>query len=101
MAAIITDQIRILNAGNFVAGVSNAMNVIGSVENKRCIIVEDLGDSGGTICNAEKACNPSTGLSPIVYTYLSEGNLASVRGRFGVFLSWLSISGASSFNMAT
>ena len=26
MAAIITDQIRILNAGNFVAGVSNASN---------------------------------------------------------------------------
>ena len=26
MAAIITDQIRILNAGNFIAGVSNASN---------------------------------------------------------------------------
>ena len=36
-------------------GVSNAMNVIGSVENKKCIIVDDLVDSGGTICNAAKA----------------------------------------------
>tara|TARA_Y100000996_G_scaffold414266_1_gene404656 strand:- start:108 stop:1034 length:927 start_codon:yes stop_codon:yes gene_type:complete len=36
-------------------GVSNAMNVIGSVENKKCIIIDDLVDSGGTICNAAKA----------------------------------------------
>ena len=52
-------------------GVSNAMNVIGSVENKRCIIVDDLVDSGGTICNAAKALLDNGATS--VYGYCSHG----------------------------
>ena len=31
------------------------MNVIGSVKEKTCIIIDDLVDSGGTICNAADA----------------------------------------------
>ena len=36
-------------------GQSEVMNVIGEVKNKTCIIIDDLIDSGGTICNAADA----------------------------------------------
>ena len=36
-------------------GKSEVMNVIGSVKGKTCIIIDDLVDSGGTICNAADA----------------------------------------------
>ena len=52
-------------------GVSNAMNVIGSVEGKKCIIVDDLVDSGGTICNAAKALKDNGATE--VYGYCSHG----------------------------
>ncbi|WCR57914.1 ribose-phosphate diphosphokinase [Wolbachia endosymbiont of Ctenocephalides felis wCfeJ] len=34
------------------AGTSEVMNVIGDVANKNCVIVDDIVDSGGTLCNA-------------------------------------------------
>lgn len=37
------------------AGTSQVMNVIGEVANKNCIIVDDIVDSGGTLCNAALA----------------------------------------------
>ncbi len=37
------------------AGVSKVMNVIGDVRGKSCILVDDLVDSGGTLCNAAVA----------------------------------------------
>ncbi|MDB5371361.1 MAG: phosphoribosylpyrophosphate synthetase [Belnapia sp.] len=37
------------------AGVSEVMNVIGEVQGRDCIIVDDIIDSGGTHCNAAKA----------------------------------------------
>jgi ribose-phosphate pyrophosphokinase len=37
------------------AGVSEVMNVIGDVEGRDCILVDDLTDSGGTHCNAAEA----------------------------------------------
>jgi len=37
------------------AGVSEVMNVIGEVKGRTCILVDDILDSGGTLCNAAAA----------------------------------------------
>jgi ribose-phosphate pyrophosphokinase len=37
------------------AGVSEVMNIIGEVEGRRCILIDDIVDSAGTLCNAAEA----------------------------------------------
>ena len=56
------------------AGVSEVMNIIGDVSNRHCILVDDIVDSGGTLCNAAEALIAAGGLS--VSAYISHGVLS-------------------------
>jgi ribose-phosphate pyrophosphokinase len=56
------------------AGISEVMNIIGDVENKNCIIVDDMVDSGGTLCQAAEALIEKNAIS--VSAYISHGVLS-------------------------
>lgn len=56
------------------AGVSEVMNIIGEVSGKRCIIVDDIVDSGGTLCNAAQALIDCGAIS--VSAYITHGVLS-------------------------
>ncbi len=56
------------------AGVSEVMNIIGDVEGRDCILVDDIVDSAGTLCNAAKALKEHGAKS--VLAYVSHGVLS-------------------------
>jgi len=56
------------------AGVSEVMNIIGEVDGKNCIIVDDMVDSGGTLCNAADALLDKGATS--VSAYITHGVLS-------------------------
>jgi ribose-phosphate pyrophosphokinase len=56
------------------AGVSEVMNVIGDVDGHRCILVDDIIDSGGTLCNAADALLAAGAVS--VQAYATHGVLS-------------------------
>ena len=56
------------------AGVSEVMNIIGEIDDRHCILVDDTVDSGGTLCNAAEALMAAGGLS--VSAYISHGVLS-------------------------
>ena len=56
------------------AGESEVMNIIGEVENKTCILLDDIADSAGTLCNAAKALK-NYGATEI-YSYIAHGVLS-------------------------
>jgi ribose-phosphate pyrophosphokinase len=63
------------------AGVSEVMNVIGDVDGRDCILVDDICDSGGTLCNAASALIKNGAKSVSVYVthgVLSGGAVARI-----------------------
>jgi ribose-phosphate pyrophosphokinase len=56
------------------AGESEVMNVIGEVDNRTCILIDDIVDSGGTLVNAADALIKQGATD--VYAYISHGVLS-------------------------
>ncbi len=56
------------------AGQSEVMNIIGDVEGRRCIIVDDIVDSAGTLCNAAAALREAG--ASAVHGYVSHAVLS-------------------------
>ena len=68
------------------AGVSEVMNVIGDVENRHCVLVDDIVDSGGTLINAAQAlvANGATSASVYVTHGVLSGEAATRIGASGL-----------------
>lgn len=56
------------------AGVSEVMHIIGDVKDRTCILVDDIVDSGGTLCNAAEALKNAGAKS--VHAYITHGVLS-------------------------
>ena len=64
-------------------GESEVMNIIGEVEGRHCILIDDIIDSGGTLCNAAQALLDQGAKSVAAYIthgVLSGGAVAKVSG---------------------
>ena len=65
------------------AGESEVMNIIGDVSGRSCILVDDIVDSGGTICNAAEALIAKGAKDVCAYAthgVLSGGAVARIAG---------------------
>jgi ribose-phosphate pyrophosphokinase len=63
------------------AGVSEVVNVIGDVAGRCCVLVDDIVDSGGTLCNAAQALLDAGATKVVAYVthgVLSAGAVARV-----------------------
>ena len=56
------------------AGESEVMNIIGDVNDKVCILLDDIADSAGTLCNAAEALRKSGAKE--IYSYIVHGVLS-------------------------
>ncbi len=70
----INSELAIVDKRRPKAGVSEVMNIIGEVSGKNCIIIDDMVDSGGTLCNAADALIAKGAKS--VSAYITHGVLS-------------------------
>ena len=56
------------------AGESEVMNIIGEINNKTCILLDDIADSAGTLCNAAMALKKNGAKE--IYSYIVHGVLS-------------------------
>ncbi len=70
----INSSIAIIDKRRPTPGKSEVMNIVGSVKNKNCVIVDDIIDSGGTIVNAAKALKGKGAKD--VYVYITHAVLS-------------------------
>jgi ribose-phosphate pyrophosphokinase len=74
LAKRIDAQLAIVDKRRERPGESEVMNVIGEVKGKSCILVDDIIDSGGTLCNAADALLEKGAKE--VYAYITHGVLS-------------------------
>ena len=67
LAKRLTSDLAIIDKRRERAGVSEVMHVIGDVSDRDCILVDDIIDSGGTLCNAAAALITNGARSASVY----------------------------------
>ena len=56
------------------AGISEIMHIIGEVKNKTCVLLDDIADSAGTLCNAANALKENGAKE--IYSYIAHGVLS-------------------------
>jgi len=74
IASRIDADLAIIDKRRERAGVSEVMNIIGDVRGRRCIMVDDIVDSAGTLCNAAEALMKAGALG--VSAYVTHGVLS-------------------------
>ncbi len=83
MARRLNCDLAIIDKRREKAGVAEVMNIIGEVEGRDCILIDDIVDSGGTLCNAAEALLKNGARSASVYVthgVLSGGAVARIAG---------------------
>jgi ribose-phosphate pyrophosphokinase len=81
IAKRIDAELAIIDKRREAAGVSEVMNVIGDVKDRDCILIDDIVDSAGTLCNASVALMDHGAKSVCAYVthgVLSGGAVARV-----------------------
>ncbi|CAN7407224.1 MULTISPECIES: ribose-phosphate pyrophosphokinase [Neorhizobium] len=81
LAKRIDCQLAIVDKRRERAGESEVMNVIGDISGKDCLLIDDIVDSGGTLCNAAEALlkNGATSVTAyITHGVLSGGAVARI-----------------------
>jgi ribose-phosphate pyrophosphokinase len=74
LASRLNADLAIIDKRRERAGVSEVMNIIGDVEGRHCVLVDDIVDSGGTLCNAAVALMEKGAVS--VHAYVTHGVLS-------------------------
>ncbi|MCU7611788.1 ribose-phosphate diphosphokinase [Anaplasma capra] len=67
-------QVAVIDKYRESPGVSEVMHVIGNVKDRHCLIMDDIVDSGGTLCNAAAALKTRGAAS--VHAYVTHGVLS-------------------------
>jgi ribose-phosphate pyrophosphokinase len=81
IASRLNSDLAIIDKRRERAGVSEVMHIIGDVRSRRCILIDDIVDSAGTLCNAARALTDAGATSVSAYTthgVLSGGAVARV-----------------------
>ena len=74
LATMLGVDLAIIDKRRERAGISEVMNIIGEINNRRCILVDDLVDSAGTLCNAARVLKENGAID--VLAYCSHGVLS-------------------------
>jgi len=74
LASRLNTDLAIVDKRREKAGVSEVMNIIGDVDGRACILIDDIVDSGGTLCNAANALLQNGATE--VYAYATHGVLS-------------------------